>query len=70
VGQAFRPADWLSSQSSRLKGGSSGDAALKGMVIDWRQVSQEKMIKASRRSPRVKAALDNEANRQWKMKRR
>ena len=50
----------------------------KGLVIDWKRVSQEEMIEASRRSLRLdnigledilKTALDNESNRQWKLER-
>ena len=44
-----------------------------GLMIDWRQVSREEMIEASRRSLRtdnagleriLRKALDNESNRQ------
>jgi hypothetical protein len=46
------------------------------LAIEWKQVSQEEMIEASRRSFRVdniglkdalKRAFDNEPNRQWEL---
>jgi hypothetical protein len=58
---------------------SSENTAFIKPVIDRRRFSQEKMVEPSQRSLRVdnvereevlKAALDNEANRRWEMKRR